>query len=132
MKDLEKVRVDKWLWSVRIFKSRSLASDKCKRGKVKVNGKIVKASAEIKVDDIIEVEKNKFNLSFHVIGIIKKRVGAPIAQEQYKDLTPESEYRKFEKWYVGKKNSEYRDPGAGRPTKKERRQMDDFKDQFPF
>lgn len=124
---MEKVRIDKWLWSVRIFKSRSMATDACKSGKVKVNGVSVKASYLIQKEEKIEVRKNGFDLQYKVIDLIQKRVGAPLAQACYEDLTPAEELNKYQSWFVGKASPEQRERGAGRPTKKERRLIDGFK-----
>lgn len=129
---VKKVRIDKWLWSVRIFKTRTLAATKCKKSKVKINDQIVKASSDVKIGDLVQVEKNRYHLQFEVLGLIEKRVGAPKAQEMYRDLTPEAELKKFDRWYIGKKKSEFREPGQGRPTKKERRELEDFKKKYPF
>lgn len=125
---LKKVRIDKWLWSVRIFKSRTIATDACKSGKVKIADVAVKPSYLLSREEIIEVRKNGFNLQFRVIDLIQKRVGAPIAQKCYKDLTPQEELEKYNKWFIGKAAPEMRERGAGRPTKKERREIDRFKD----
>jgi ribosome-associated heat shock protein Hsp15 len=126
----EKVRIDKWLWSVRIFKSRTLASDTIKSNKVKVNGNEVKSSFLIQRGDVIVVKKGGFNFTFKVIDLIEKRVGAPIAVKCYKDLTPPEELNKYNDWFTGKANAETRDRGAGRPTKKDRREIDEFKDYY--
>lgn len=125
---MEKVRIDKWLWSVRIFKSRTIATDACKEGKVKLNGISAKSSQLIQVGDQLEVKKEGFNMQYKVLDLIEKRVGAPIAQACYEDLTPAEELNKYKDWFVGKAGAEYREKGAGRPTKKERRVIDDFKD----
>lgn len=125
---MEKVRIDKWLWSVRIFKSRTIATDACKEGKVKLNGISAKSSQLIQVGDQLEVKKEGFNMQYKVLNLIEKRVGAPIAQACYEDLTPAEELNKYKDWFVGKAGAEYREKGAGRPTKKERRVIDDFKD----
>lgn len=127
MGQLEKVRVDKWLWSVRIFKSRTLATDACKSGKVKMDDTTVKASQTIQRGDVLEVRKDGFLFQYKVIGLIEKRVGAPIAQTCYEDLTPEEELNKYKDWFVGKAGVERREKGAGRPTKRERREIEDFK-----
>lgn len=132
MGNLKKVRVDKWLWSVRIFKSRTIASNACKTGKVKVNEKIVKPSTTIEREDLLEVKKNGFSFQFKVLDLIQKRVGAPIAQTCYEDLTPEEELNKYKNWYKGKGLSERREKGAGRPTKKERRNIEQFKEDLWF
>lgn len=126
----KKVRVDKWLWSVRIFKSRTQATSACKTGKVKVNEVVAKPSQTVEVGDHLHVRKNGFHLQFKVKELIKKRVGAPIAVTCYDDLTPEEELNKYNDWYVGKAKTERREKGKGRPTKKERRQIDDFKDDW--
>ena len=126
----DKVRIDKWLWSVRIFKSRTIATNACKSGKIKVNGTSIKPSGTIQGGEIVEVSKNGFHLKFKVLKLIQKRVGAPIAVTCYEDLTPPEELNKFEKWYVGKGASELRDRGTGRPTKKERREIERFKDVY--
>lgn len=125
---MDKVRIDKWLWSVRIFKSRTIAADACKEGKVKLNGAVAKSSQLIQVGDCLEVKKEGFNMQYKVLNLIEKRVGAPIAQACYEDLTPAEEMNKYKDWFVGKAGAEYREKGAGRPTKKERREIDDFKD----
>lgn len=124
---LKKVRIDKWLWSVRIFKSRTLATDACKSGKVKIDGTSVKPSYLLQRDEVVEVRKNGFNLTYRVVDLLQKRVGAPIAQRCYEDLTPEEELNKYQDWYVGKGGPESREKGAGRPTKKERRRIEEFK-----
>lgn len=125
MKD--KVRIDKWLWSVRIFKSRTLATDECKSGKVRINGTGVKPSYMLTLGEVVEVKKNGFSFSYKVLNLIEKRVGAPIAIGCYEDLTPEEELNKYKDWYVGKGLGEIRGKGAGRPTKKERREIDQYK-----
>lgn len=124
---MEKVRIDKWLWSVRIFKSRSLATKACKDGDVLISDQRVKPSQTIETGELIQVKKNGFDMTFRVDKLIEKRVGAPIAVECYKDLTPEEEYNKYESWYLRSKPVEYRERGAGRPTKRERRELDKFK-----
>ncbi|MEM9888672.1 MAG: RNA-binding S4 domain-containing protein [Bacteroidota bacterium] len=127
---LKKVRIDKWLWSVRIFKTRTMATDACKSGKVKIEGINVKASYLLQREEIVHVRKNGFDLQFKVVDLIEKRVGAPIAQKCYEDLTPEEELNKYKDWFVGKGRSEFREKGAGRPTKRERRQIDEFKEDY--
>lgn len=125
-----KVRVDKWLWSVRIFKSRTLATEYCRSGRIKVNQLPAKASTDIRAGDIVMVKKGGFQFTFKVIEPIEKRVGAPIAARCYENCTPQDEMFKYEAWFVASQTGEFRDKGAGRPTKKERRDMDEFKDGF--
>lgn len=127
---MKKVRVDKWLWSVRIFKSRTMATDACKSGKVKIEEKNVKPSFLLEREMEVDVSKNGFNLKFKVIDLLEKRVGAPIAQACYEDLTPAEELNKYKDWFVGKGAAERRAKGDGRPTKKERREIDGFKDDY--
>lgn len=125
-KHLEKVRVDKWLWAVRLFKSRSIAADAIKSGRVRMGELVLKPSHEVRRGDTIQVRKEGFNLTFKVVDLIEKRVGAALAQPCYENLTPESELNKFKTWYTG--NFEVREKGVGRPTKRERRDIDKFKD----
>lgn len=124
---LEKVRLDKWLWSVRIFKTRSLATEVCKAGNVKSDGKTLKPSTLLTGGEEIRVKKNGFNMIYRVDRLIQKRVGAPIAIECYTDLTPEDELNKYKDWFIGKGRAEMRQKGEGRPTKKQRRILDDYK-----
>ena len=121
-------RIDKWLWSVRIFKTRTLANAQCKSGKVRINDVVVKPSSEVKEGDHLIVKKDGFNREFVVKQVIQKRVGAPIAITCYVDVTPEDELNKYEDWYIGKSRAESREKGSGRPTKKDRRELDQYKD----
>jgi ribosome-associated heat shock protein Hsp15 len=130
---MEKMRIDKWVWSVRIFKSRTLAADSAKSGKIKLNGNNAKPASVIGVGDKIEVKKNGFNFEFLVTALLKSRVGAPLAPLHYTDVTPEEEKNKFKSWFSARAKIEFRDPGTGRPTKRDRREIDDFKDEtFSF
>ena len=90
----------------------------------------LKPSAQISIGDKLHVKKNGFNFEFCVKKLIQKRVGAPIAVECYDNITPEEELLKYENWYIGKARPEWRDKGAGRPTKKERRTIDEFKEDY--
>jgi ribosome-associated heat shock protein Hsp15 len=124
---LEKVRVDKWLWSVRIYKSRSQATDACRENEVKINQQAVKPSAMVQRGDVLDLRKDGFRLTYKVIDLIDKRVSAPLAQVCYEDLTPEEEKNKYKDWFVGKSRGEIREKGAGRPTKRDRREIDSYK-----
>jgi ribosome-associated heat shock protein Hsp15 len=126
----EKVRIDKWLWGVRIFKSRSIATDACKRGKVVIDEKQVKPSYLVQRGEIVQVKKNGFTYTFKVVDLISKRVSASLAQPCYENLTPEEELNKFNDWFVGKGRTEFREKGAGRPTKRERREIDRYKTEW--
>jgi len=127
---MDKVRIDKWLWSIRIFKSRSLSTKKCRSGKVKIDGQNLEPSHLIIIGDIVEVRKEGFNLIFKVIQLIDIRVPAILAQECYQNMTSEEELNKYKDWFIGKAGSEKRERGSGRPTKKEKREIDEFKDDF--
>ncbi len=125
---MNKVRIDKWLWSIRIFKSRTLATDACKAGKVKIGNDNIKPSYQIAEGDIVTVKKEGFNFQFKALQLIEKRVGAPIAITCYEDVTPVEEKSKYAEWFLnGAPSLEKRERGVGRPTKKERREIDDFK-----
>ncbi len=125
-----KVRIDKWLWAVRIFKTRSKSTSACRSGKVKVDGHSIKPSFLLKGGERIQVSKEGFNLLFEVVQLINKRVGYTIAQACYLDHTPESERNKFKDWFVGKSGAEFREKGSGRPSKKNRRDLEDFKSAY--
>lgn len=125
---MDKIRIDKWLWSVRIFKSRSISNDACKSNKVKVSDCIVRPSSYVKVGNIVEVKKNGFNYIYLVKKLIEKRVSATLAAECYENQTSEEELNKFSDWFVGKAKTEIRERGSGRPTKRDRRDIDEFKE----
>lgn len=127
---MTKVRIDKWLWSVRIFKSRTQATDACKSGKVRVNETTVKPSFPVEEGMHLYVKKNGFNMEYKILKLLKNRVGAAIAVECYENLTPPDELNKFKNWYIGKAAAEKREKGTGRPTKRERRKLDDYKEHF--
>ena len=129
---MKKVRIDKWLWSVRIFKSRSLATEACKSGKVKIEDKSVKPSYLVTREEVVTVRKNGFNLVFKVVDLIDKRVSFTLAEPCYENLTPADELSKYQDWFVGKARPEHRERGAGRPTKRERRQLDGWKEEDFF
>jgi len=124
----DKVRIDKWLWSVRIFKSRTLATTACKSGRVKIGETTLKASYLLSGNEHIHVRKGGYLFEFKVVKLISKRVSATLAQPCYEDLTPEDELNKYNTWYIGKASAEKREKGAGRPTKRERRDLEEFKD----
>lgn len=121
----ESPRIDKWLWEVRLFKSRSLATDACKAGKVKMDGSNVKASKELREGDIITVSLNPLFKTVRVKQFPKSRLNAKLVPEFMDDLTPEQEYERVK--MINETNSEYRDRGIGRPTKKQRRVIDQLK-----
>ena len=120
------VRIDKWLWAARLFKTRSLAADAIKGGKVKMDNSPVKPSREVKEGDIIQVQIDQLHKVVQVKMVIKNRVSPKQVPEVYTDLTPQEEYERIEFMHAYK--AEWRDHGAGRPTKKERRLIERLKD----
>jgi ribosome-associated heat shock protein Hsp15 len=126
----DKVRIDKYLWSIRIFKSRTLATDACKEGKVKLHEENAKPSTMVTIGDIIDVIKDGFKLKYKIVQLIEKRVSPVLAKPCYEDLTPEDEINKYKSWFIGKGGPERRERGAGRPTKRDRREIDEFKDYY--
>ena len=121
------MRVDKYLWCVRYFKTRNLATIACKKGHVKVNGDAVKPSREVYATDKIVVRKNQINYQLTVNDIPANRVGAKLVDIYRTDTTPKSEFEANELLKYSK--DYYRKKGVGRPTKKDRRDIDGFKDE---
>ncbi len=122
---LSEVRVDKWLWAVRIYKTRSMATDACKKGRVKIGETAVKPSRMIKADDVICVKKLPVIYKYKVKAILESRVGAKLVEHYMEDITPEKEKNK--KIIASSKSFLFREKGKGRPTKKERRMIDKLK-----
>ena len=120
--------MDKWLWAARLFKTRSLAADAIKGGKVKVDGNPVQPSREVKVGDVIQVQIEQLHKGVEVKTVIKNRVSAKQVPEVYNDLTPKEEYERIE--FMRAYKAEWRDRGAGRPTKKGRRMIERLKDEM--
>lgn len=120
----EDIRIDKWLWAIRVYKTRSLAADACKNGRVRINDALAKPARTIKIGDIIEVRKSPIFYKYEVKELLKSRVGAKLVEQYCNDLTPDQEIIKLD--MVRANLGGYRDRGAGRPTKKERRLLDDW------
>jgi ribosome-associated heat shock protein Hsp15 len=118
------VRIDKWLWAVRFFKTRSSATEACKKGRIMIADVQVKPSRILKAGDIIKIRKPPVTYSYKVLQLSEKRMGAKLVSDFVLDITPESELEILEV----QKNMSWlkRDPGTGRPTKKERRDLDNF------
>ena len=117
------VRIDKYLWAVRLYKTRTLATEACRKGRVSMDDMPAKPSRTIAAGDVIEVKKMPVVYSYRVKDPIEKRVGAKIVDQYVEDITPQDELQKLEMqddFFVK------RDRGAGRPTKKERRLLDDI------
>jgi putative heat shock protein 15 len=126
---MEEARVDKWLWAVRIFKTRSIATDACKKGRVAVGGTVVKPSRMIHVGDIVSVRKPPIEYSFRVIQLLGSRVGAKRVEEFMQNVTPREQYELLELQRVS--GFVDRAKGLGRPTKKDRRDLDQFAEELP-
>lgn len=116
--------MDKWLWAARVFKTRSIAADACKNGRVTIGGVKQKASKMIKEGDIIEVRKPPITYSFKVLKAIQNRVGAKLVPEVLENVTAKEQLELLEMNRIGGFIGRAR--GTGRPTKKERRELDDF------
>lgn len=120
----EKLRIDKYLWSIRIFKTRSLATDACKAGRIKLDQQSVKPSQVVKIGDIYHIQKDQRKIIVKVLGLLERRLDAASASKYYEDLSPKDDTpRNFSVFSVPVLK---RDRGTGRPTKKERREIDDI------
>lgn len=118
------MRIDKFLWCVRYFKTRSIATEACKQGKVRINNAIVKPSREVYPTDKLTVRKNQINYEIEVLDLPASRVGAKLVSLYINDITPKEEFDKLELLKYSK--DYYRKKGTGRPTKKDRRDIDDW------
>ena len=120
----ENVRVDKWLWAVRIFKTRGLATEACKKGHVSIGDSTLKPSKMVQVGEIVKVRKAPITKSLKIIALAEKRMSAKLILDFVEDVTPAEEMELLEM----QKNMRWiaRDRGTGRPTKKDRRELDDF------
>lgn len=127
MADKEKLRLDKYLWAIRLFKTRTIAAAACDSGKVKFDGLQAKPSRNVSIGDEYEVKTEAKRWKIKVTGLIQKRVAAPEAIKNYLDITPEDEIQRLQyqaaSFHTGKRPSK-----IGRPTKKERRDLDSFTD----
>ena len=124
----EKLRLDKWLWSIRLFKTRTMAAAACDSGKVKFDGLQAKAARNVSIGDEYEVKTEAKRWRIKVTGLLEKRVAAAEAIKNYIDITPEEEIQRLQyqaaNFHTGKRQSK-----IGRPTKKERRDLDDFREE---
>ena len=120
----EQARIDKWLWAARIFKTRSIAADACKNGRVVVNNANVKPSRPLKVGEVVHVRKPPITYSFRVLKCIEQRVGAKLVPEIYENVTDPKQYELLEMSRISGFVDRAR--GTGRPTKKDRRAMESF------
>ena len=128
MTEQEKLRIDKYLWAIRLFKTRTLATEACKAGRVKFNGQNVKASVVVKVGDVYQVSKGIERKVIKVTGLLENRTDAKTAVTFYEDLTPVEQTQAFKSMFHAPMLK--RDRGTGRPTKRDRREIDDLQDGF--
>ena len=126
---MEEVRVDKWLWAVRVFKTRSIATEACKKGRVSIGGVTIKPSRTIRVGEVITVRKPPIEYSFRVLQLLASRVGAKRVAEFMENVTPQAQYELLELQRVS--GFVDRAKGLGRPTKKDRRDLDQFAEDLP-
>jgi ribosome-associated heat shock protein Hsp15 len=120
------MRIDKYLWCIRVFKTRTIATTACKKGQVKMDAKSIKPSKEIFGGEIIVVRKNQINYQIKALSLPESRVGAKLVDQYRKDVTPKEEFEKTDLLKFAK--DYYRKKGVGRPTKKDRRDIDDYQE----
>lgn len=132
---MNEARIDKWMWAVRIFKTRTIAAEACKKGRISINGALAKAARTVKPGDVIQVRKPPVTYSFKVLQPIEKRVGAKLVAEMMENVTTPEQYELLEMSRVS--GFVNRAKGTGRPTKKDRRSLEkftepEFLDDFDF
>ncbi|GGE16594.1 RNA-binding S4 domain-containing protein [Psychroflexus salis] len=120
------MRVDKYLWCIRYFKTRTIATTACKKGQVKINNEAVKPSREVYPTDVLQVRKNQINYKVEVLDLPPSRVGAKLVSIYATDVTPKENLEKLDLLKYSKEY--YRKKGIGRPTKKDRRDIDEYLD----
>ena len=125
MEPAGEVRLDKWLWAVRLYKTRSLATAACRAGHVKINGESVKPSRSVYVSEVITARTRELNRTVKVVGLLEQRVGAKLVERYLEDQTPAAEYLRVAQDRL-QPRAPQRPKGSGRPTKKERRQLEDL------
>jgi len=122
----KQIRVDKWLWAVRLYKTRNQATEACKKGRILIREQPVKPSRVLRINDIVQVKRPPVIYSYKVTGLLSKRLSARLVQDYVENITPESELQKLkvrETFFIS------REKGSGRPTKKERRTMDKLREE---
>ena len=121
---MPEARIDKWMWAARIFKTRTIAAEACKKGRISINGSQVKPARMVKPGDVVQVRKPPVTYSFKVLQAIEKRVGAKLVPEIMENVTTPDQYELLEMSKISGFVDRAR--GTGRPTKKERRDLDEF------
>ena len=128
MPEKEKLRIDKYLWAIRLFKTRTLAADAVKAGRVKLDGNNIKPSHEVRLGEIYQVSKGSERKVVRVVGLLENRVDAKTAVGFYEDITPVEQTHAFKSMFHAPVLK--RDRGTGRPTKRDRREIDDLKEDY--
>ncbi len=124
------VRIDKWLWAVRIYKTRTIASDECKRGRVMINESLAKPSRTVKVGDVVQVKKQQITFSFKLTALAQNRMAAKLVPNFVDNVTKKDQLDLFELLKLERQNA--RAKGLGRPTKKDRRAIESFVEEDPY
>jgi len=127
MTESKSIRIDKYLWAVRIYKTRSIAADECRKGRITINDISVKPSRNVEAGEIMTVKKPTVLYKYKIIDVVENRLPAKLVSQFIDDITPEEEKRKLD--VNLQSGTFYRDKGTGRPTKKERRVIDRFKNE---
>lgn len=123
-------RVDKWLWAMRVFKTRTIATDACKKGRISIGGTAVKPSRTIKVGDVIDVRKPPITYTFRVVKLASNRLGAKLVPGYLENLTPQSQYELLEMTKIS--GFVDRRKGLGRPTKRDGRKLAEFREESSY
>ena len=118
------MRIDKYLWSIRVYKTRTIAADACKKNRVSINDITVKSSRDVKLNETIRVRKDQIYYEYKVLDIPKSRVGAKLVPDYRVDVTKQEELDKLDQ--IRHSHNHYRDRGTGRPTKRDRRDLDSY------
>jgi ribosome-associated heat shock protein Hsp15 len=121
------MRIDKYLWCIRVFKTRSIATTACKKGQIKIDAKSVKPSRDIFGGELMVIRKNQINYQIKALSLPESRVGAKLLDQYRKDVTPKEAFEKTELLKFAK--DYYRKKGTGRPTKKDRRDIDNYQEE---
>lgn len=127
---MEETRIDKWLWAVRIFKTRTIATEAVKKGRVMIDNVVIKPSRNVHVGDVIQVKKPPVTYSFKVLDLADKRMSAKLVPQFMENITPPEQYEILELNKIS--GFVDRQRGTGRPTKKERRDLEEFTENFDF
>lgn len=121
---MEYARLDKWLWAVRVYKTRTDAADACRGSAVRINGNIAKPSGKVRVGDTVVARTKALTRTLKVLGLTEKRIGAPLTVEYFEDQTPESEYEAAREKRANARRFVFKGESGGRPTKKNRREIE--------